>query len=138
MSLLETSLWEGKIYVNGWREGGSGAADSIEPATGEVLGRYGMASVEDVKEAAAAAASAQKEWAARKPEERAAVLRRAGQLWEEHAEEIQSWLVRESGGIGPKAGLEPRRCRRCRPATCSPPTRIAGPSPAAARSASSP
>lgn len=106
MSLLETSLWDGKIYVNGWREGGSGAADSIEPATGDVLGRYGVASVEDVKEAAAAAALAQKEWAARKPEERAAVLRRAGQLWEEHAEEIQSWLVRESGGIGPKAGLE--------------------------------
>ncbi|MGF9663296.1 benzaldehyde dehydrogenase [Arthrobacter crystallopoietes] len=106
MSLLETSLWEGKIYVNGWREGGSGAADSIEPATGGVLGRYGVASVEDVKEAAAAASAAQKEWAARKPEKRAAVLRRAGQLWEEHAEEIQSWLVRESGGIGPKAGLE--------------------------------
>ncbi|EMY35803.1 aldehyde dehydrogenase [Arthrobacter crystallopoietes BAB-32] len=106
MSLLETSLWEGKIYVNGWREGGNGAADSIEPATGDVLGRYGVASVEDVQEAAAAAAAAQKEWAARKPEERAAVLRRAGQLWEEHAEEVQSWLVRESGGIGPKAGLE--------------------------------
>ncbi|MET1156068.1 aldehyde dehydrogenase family protein [Arthrobacter sp.] len=106
MSLLEASLWEGKIYLNGWRDGGAGTASSVEPATGDTLGTYGVASVEDVHEAAAVAAAAQKEWAARKPEERAAVLRRAGALWEEHAEEIQSWIVRESGGIGPKAGLE--------------------------------
>ncbi|TJY69174.1 aldehyde dehydrogenase family protein [Arthrobacter sp. CAU 1506] len=106
MSLLDASLWEGKIYLNGWREGGAGTASSVEPATGETLGTYGVASVEDVHEAAAVAAAAQKEWASRKPEERAAVLRRAGALWEEHAEEIQSWIVRESGGIGPKAGLE--------------------------------
>ena len=106
MSLLDASLWEGKIYLNGWRDGGAGTASSVEPATGDTLGTYGLASVEDVHEAAAVAAAAQKEWAARKPEERAAVLRRAGALWEEHAEEIQSWIVRESGGIGPKAGLE--------------------------------
>ncbi len=106
MSLLDASLWEGKIYLNGWRDGGAGTASSVEPATGDTLGTYGLASVEDVHEAAAVAAAAQKDWAARKPEERAAVLRRAGALWEEHAEEIQSWIVRESGGIGPKAGLE--------------------------------
>src|SRR6185312_8013586 len=106
MSLLDASLWEGKIYLNGWRDGGAGTAASVEPATGNTLGTYGVASVEDVHEAAAVAAAAQKEWAARKPEERAAVLRRAGALWEEHAEEIQSWIVRESGGIGLKAGLE--------------------------------
>ncbi|MGW6172469.1 benzaldehyde dehydrogenase [Arthrobacter sp. NPDC055138] len=106
MSLLDASLWDGKIYLNGWRDGGAGTAASVEPATGDTLGTYGVASVEDVHEAAAVAAAAQKEWAARKPEERAAVLRRAGVLWEEHAEEIQSWIVRESGGIGPKAGLE--------------------------------
>ena len=106
MSLLDASLWEGKIYLNGWRDGGAGTAASVEPATGDTLGTYGVASVEDVHEAAAVAAAAQKEWAARKPEERAAVLRRAGALWEEHAEEIQSWIVRESGGIGLKAGLE--------------------------------
>jgi benzaldehyde dehydrogenase (NAD) len=106
MTLLDPALWSEKIYLNGWRSGGAGAADSIEPATGDVLGRYGLASVEDVREAAAAAAAAQKEWAARKPEERAAVLRRAGRLWEEHAAEIQDWIIRESGAIGPKAGLE--------------------------------
>ncbi len=46
------------------------------------------------------------EWAARRPTERAAVLRRAGLLFEEHAAEIQDWIVRESGAIPPKAQLE--------------------------------
>lgn len=106
MSLLDASLWEGKIYLNGWRTGGGGTADAVEPATGGTLGCYGMASVDDVREAATAAADAQKDWAKLNPEDRAAVLRRAGLLWEEHAAEIQDWIVRESGGIPPKAALE--------------------------------
>ncbi|MDF2496807.1 aldehyde dehydrogenase family protein [Arthrobacter koreensis] len=106
MALLDPSIWTDKIYVNGWREGGAGSADAVEPATGKTLGSYGVASVEDVLEAARTAAAAQKEWAARKPEERAAVLRRAGALWEEHAEELGGWITREAGSIPPKAGLE--------------------------------
>ncbi|MBW4096346.1 MAG: aldehyde dehydrogenase family protein, partial [Acidobacteria bacterium] len=106
MTLLDSALWDGKIYLNGWRSGGAGTAASVEPATGETLGSYGVASVADVTEAASVAASAQVDWAAKNPEERAAVLRRAGDLWQEHAAEIESWIVRESGGIGPKAGLE--------------------------------
>jgi benzaldehyde dehydrogenase (NAD) len=106
MSLLDASLWEGKIYLNGWRKGGGGTADAVEPATGETLGSYGIASVEDVRAAATAASAAQKDWAKLNPEDRAAVLRRAGTLWEEHAAEIGDWIVRESGGIPPKAGLE--------------------------------
>lgn len=106
MSLLDASLWEGKIYLNGWRPGGGGTADAVEPATGATLGSYGLASAGDVREAATTAAAAQKDWAKLNPEDRAAVLRRAGMLWEEHAAEIQGWIVRESGGIPPKAGLE--------------------------------
>ncbi|GAC1493661.1 MAG: benzaldehyde dehydrogenase [Pseudarthrobacter sp.] len=106
MSLLDASLWEGKIYLNGWRRGGAGAAEAVEPATGDTLGHYGLASVDDVREAATTAAAAQKDWAKLNPEDRAAVLRRAGMLWEEHAAEVQDWIVRESGGIPPKAALE--------------------------------
>ncbi|MCC3283139.1 benzaldehyde dehydrogenase [Arthrobacter caoxuetaonis] len=106
MALLDPSIWTDNIYVNGWRKGGAGSADAVEPATGNTLGSYGVASVEDVQEAARIAAAAQREWAARKPEERAAVLRRAGLLWEEHAEEIGTWITRESGSIPTKAGLE--------------------------------
>ena len=106
MSLLDASLWEGKIYLNGWRQGGGGMADAVEPATGDTLGHYGLASADDVREAATTAAAAQKDWAKLNPEDRAAVLRRAGMLWEEHAAEVQDWIVRESGGIPPKAALE--------------------------------
>jgi benzaldehyde dehydrogenase (NAD) len=49
---------------------------------------------------------AQGDWARTKPAERAAVLRRAGELWETHAEEVQDWLVREAGSTRPKAGIE--------------------------------
>lgn len=105
MTLLDPSIWENKININGWRDA-STVSDALEPATGEKLGSFGMATVDDVKEAAKTAKQAQKEWAAKKPEERAAVLRKAGTLFEEHAEEIQQWIIRESGGIPGKAGLE--------------------------------
>src|ERR671920_1659639 len=39
---------------------------------------------------------------------RAAVLRRAGQLFVEHEDEIHEWLVRESGAIRPFAGFQTR------------------------------
>ncbi|MGF9660797.1 benzaldehyde dehydrogenase [Arthrobacter crystallopoietes] len=106
MELLPKDMWDGKIFTDGWTEGAGGVQEVIEPATGAVLGRVGVATPGDVAEAARAAAVAQAEWAARKPEERAAVLRRAGQLFEAHAEEIGSWIARESGGIPAKAGLE--------------------------------
>lgn len=52
------------------------------------------------------AAEAQRSWAATSPGERAAVLRRAGDLFAQHAEEIEDWLVREAGSIHAKARLE--------------------------------
>lgn len=106
MNFLNPESWDSKINIGGWREGGGGSAAALEPATGQTLGRYGVASATDVLEASRLAATAQKDWAARKPEERAAVLRRAGVLWEEHSAEINSWIVRESGGIPGKAELE--------------------------------
>ena len=121
MSLLDSALWDGKIYLNGWRPGRGGTGDAVEPATGETLGRYGVASVEDVREAAAVAAKAQKEWAARNPEDRAAVLRRAGQLWEEHCggnPGLDRPRIRrhpaQSGAGNPHRGQ--RMLRRLRPA----------------------
>ncbi|MBF0673276.1 MAG: benzaldehyde dehydrogenase [Salinibacterium sp.] len=106
MSLLATSSWQAKIYVDGWTDGSGGTIAVTEPATGRNLGSVGAASVDDVLKASTAAARAQREWALRKPEERAAVLRRAGQLFEEYAEEIQGWIVRETGAIPPKGQLE--------------------------------
>ncbi len=106
MSFLDAAPWQANIFVGAWRPGGAGDAPVVEPATGATLARAGRASVADVTEAANVAASAQVEWAALPFNQRAAVLRRAGDLFNEHAAEITGWIVRESGGIGPKGDLE--------------------------------
>ena len=105
-SLLNTSRWHHKIHSGGWTSGSGEDIAITEPATGETLGTIGGASPEDVKSAAKKAARAQKTWAAMKPTKRAGILRKAGLLFEQHAEELQSWVMRETGAIRPKAGLE--------------------------------
>ncbi len=98
--LLDTVDWQSKIFKGGaWVPGRGGDQPVIEPATGAELGRVGVATAEDVAEAAAQAAAAQREWASVPYTERAAVLRRAGDLWLQHAEEITSWNIREVGAI---------------------------------------
>jgi benzaldehyde dehydrogenase (NAD) len=106
MTFLDGSAWQSNISLGGWRRGGDGDASVVEPATGEELARTGRASVANVAEAAELAVSAQRDWAALPFNERAAVLRKAGQLFLDNADELSTWIVRESGGIGPKAGLE--------------------------------
>ncbi|KAB2347418.1 benzaldehyde dehydrogenase [Actinomadura rudentiformis] len=108
MTLLDSGTWTGKIFNGEWTGAADGAYDVVEPATGTTLGRLGRATASDVAAAATRAAAAQRDWAARTYQERAAVLRRAGRLFEEHAEEIQDWIVREAGSIPPKAQLETR------------------------------
>jgi benzaldehyde dehydrogenase (NAD) len=106
VGLLDDAGWQSNIFVGEWIKGGAGDDAVIEPATGEELGRYGRSSVEDVARASEIAAKAQREWAALPHSARAAVLRRAGDLFQKYEEEISSWIVRESGGIPFKAGLE--------------------------------
>src|SRR4051794_36721991 len=104
MALLDGVAWEGKIFNGGkWTDGRGGTYAVVEPATGSEIGTMGQADAEDVAEAAASAAEAQKEWAALPHTVRAAVLRRAGALWGEHADEIRDWNVREVGAIPPMA-----------------------------------
>jgi benzaldehyde dehydrogenase (NAD) len=105
MSLIGND-WQGKIFVNGWIPGGGGPISVTSPGSGEDLGTVGSASADDVGRAATAAAAAQRDWATRPPAERAAVLRRAGQLWQEHADEVNQWLIKEAGSIPPKAAVE--------------------------------
>ena len=108
MSLLDRDLWEGKIYSGGWVPGSGGEYDAVEPATGRSLARVGAATEDDVHKAAERATQAQGEWAALPYDRRAQVLRRAGQLFLEHEDEIHDWLVRESGAIRPFAGFQTR------------------------------
>ena len=106
MTFLDAAAWQSNILLGEWRPGGAGGAPVIEPATGDELARSGRANVDDVSLGAELASSAQRDWAQRPFTDRAAILRRAGQLFTDHADEISEWIIRESGGIGPKAGLE--------------------------------
>ena len=108
MPLLDNDFWDGKVFTGGWTAGGGTPSAVTEPATGKVLGHVGSATPADVEAACARAAAAQAEWERTPFEQRAAVLRRAGRLFEEHADEIRTWIVREAGSIGPKADLEVR------------------------------
>ncbi|GAB3965083.1 benzaldehyde dehydrogenase [Actinoallomurus acanthiterrae] len=106
MALLDEKTWTGSVFGDGWYQPSGGEAPVVEPATGAELGRTGIAAGADITRAASEAAKAQRGWAATSFEERAAVLRRAGLLFEQHAAEIEDWIVRETGAIPPKAALE--------------------------------
>ena len=106
MGFLDDAKWQSKILLNGWVKGGAGDAPVVEPATGAEIGRSGRASVADVATAAERAKEAQVEWAALPFTQRTAILRKAGDLFHQHGEEISDWIMRESGGIKPKADLE--------------------------------
>ncbi len=100
MGLLDSVDWQGSIFRNGeWTAARGGDYPVVEPATGNELGRMGKPTPEDAAEAAASAAEAQREWAAQPHTARAAVLRKAGDLWQKYAEEISGWNVREVGAV---------------------------------------
>jgi len=104
--ILDDSRWKGQIFVGGsWVPGAGGVVDVIEPATGATLAQSGLAGPTDVAAAAISASEAQREWAALPHPARAAVLRKAGALWAEHAEEISWWNIREVGAIEGMAGF---------------------------------
>src|SRR5207302_10043757 len=96
------SVWRGKIFSGGWVGGDLGTgldASVIEPATGQEIGRTGIATPADVARAAQIAAAAQPAWAATPHTERSAILRRAAAIWLAHAADIEWWGIRESGKI---------------------------------------
>jgi benzaldehyde dehydrogenase (NAD) len=100
MGLLDSVDWQGRILKDGaWTRGRGGDYAVVEPATGAELGRMGQATAEDVAEAGLVATRAQAAWAAAPYTTRAAVLRRAGDLWREHAAEIREWNIREVGAV---------------------------------------
>ncbi|MFG3281607.1 benzaldehyde dehydrogenase [Streptomyces sp. NPDC048111] len=99
MTLLDPKTWQPAPFAGGEYE-------VVEPATGESLGALTRATGEDVGAAAASAEGARAAWARAPHTERAAVLRRAGDLFRHHADELREWLVRESGSVPGKADFE--------------------------------
>lgn len=100
MNLLDPAGWRSRILLgDDWTESAGGDRAVVEPATGNEIGRIGIASADDVRRGAKAAARAQAAWARTPHPQRAAVLRRAGDLWRQHAEEIAGWNIREVGAV---------------------------------------
>ncbi len=91
--------------IDGLQVGSEAMFDSINPATGEVLGRVPMSTQAQVAKAIASARAAQPGWAARADGERKALMLRVAQVIRENAAHLSEWVTREQGkplgGVGP-------------------------------------
>jgi succinate-semialdehyde dehydrogenase / glutarate-semialdehyde dehydrogenase len=89
----------GTLFIDGkWRPAASGATfESRNPATAEVIGPVSDAGAGDTLEAIAAASAAARDWAAKTPYERAAVLLEAHRLMTERAEDLAVLMTTEQG-----------------------------------------
>ncbi len=106
VTIAAENAWKGKVFSGRWLMPKGGSREVIEPATGNVLTEVGIADAEDVREAAQTAKAAQVEWANTPADQRAAVLRRAAQFLEAQSDTLRPWIMRETGGIAPKADKE--------------------------------
>jgi succinate-semialdehyde dehydrogenase / glutarate-semialdehyde dehydrogenase len=91
---VPTDLWIG----GKWRKASDNQRfDVIDPATEETITSVASASVEDAKAAVDAAADAFEGWAARKPRERAEILRKSYELIVRDAERLAKLITIENG-----------------------------------------
>ena len=105
-TLMDPSIWEGRLFSHGWRRGTNAAVEVTDKATGEAIGSVADASPDEVRQACLLAAEAAAAWSRMPVEERARIVLRAGALLEQYAEEAIYWLVRESGSTRFKAAFE--------------------------------
>ncbi len=91
--------------INGQLVGSGQSFESINPATGEALGRAPISTPKQVAEAIAAARAAQPAWAARPDAERKALMMRVAEVIKQNAPYLAEWVTREQGkplgGVGP-------------------------------------
>ncbi len=87
------------LYIAGkWRKSSDNSRfDVIDPATENKIASVASATVEDAKAALDAASGAFGDWAARKPRERAEVLRKAYELTVKEAERFAKLITLENG-----------------------------------------
>lgn len=118
-----------KMPLNGkWRAGRSGrVAEDRDPYSNELLVSIALANEQDLDEAFAAATAAQPQWKEMLPGEKAAIIRRAGEIMEERREKIVDWLIHESGSTRIKANVEWQYARGVTFEAASFPSRVEGP-----------
>lgn len=88
-----------QMLIDGeWVDAAGGATrESTNPANGNVLGTYPLATKEDVDRALAAAQKGKKVWAAMSYVERRDIILKAADLFDEHLDEIASMVTAEMG-----------------------------------------
>ena len=106
MPLLDPQEWTDRVFTGTWTPAHGGTAPVTSPVTGVAIGSIGSADADDVSASVREAARAQRAWAAAPYTERAAVLRRAGDLFAEYTDEIVEWSMREAGSARGKAAFE--------------------------------
>jgi len=96
--MLKNDLYT-DLYIGGeWRPASDGSRfDVLNPADESVLASVASGTVEDAISALDAAEAAFGEWAARKPRERAEVLRKAFELFSARLEEFAELITLENG-----------------------------------------
>ena len=84
-------------FLAEWQTGTGDPHEVREPATGRHLLTINISTLDDVGRAVEAAKAAQVAWAETSYQERAAVLRRAADIYEAHRPEFGTWTQRETG-----------------------------------------
>lgn len=104
MSAAETET--AKNYIGGEWVGSTGeeAIDSIDPATGESVGRFPLSTRDDIDRAVSAAHEAFESWQLVPAPKRAEILVRFGQLLTEQKDELTVLMTREMGKVRDEAG----------------------------------
>ncbi|GGG60596.1 methylmalonate-semialdehyde dehydrogenase (acylating) [Salipiger pallidus] len=92
-------------FINGKHvKGTSGRFTEVfNPATGEAIAKVPLATVDELNDAVAKAAEAQKAWAATNPQRRARVMMKFGALINEHMDELAELVSLEHGKTLPDA-----------------------------------
>lgn len=89
-------------FLAEWHPGSGEQRDVREPATGRLLLSVPQSTTDDVRRGAAAARAAQPAWAETSYLERARIIRRAADIYEEHRPEFGTWTMRETGAVHSK------------------------------------
>ena len=105
-NFLDAGRWHGRAFFADWQATEGGVADVRDPATDAIIAAVGIGTQADIARAAAEAREAQKAWAKTLPTERARILNKAADILEANAGELIPWIMKESGSIQPKAGIE--------------------------------
>ncbi len=105
MTFFTQEIWTGRGYLDGWAYLDQ-TTTVTSPSTGEPLAEIGLGSPEDMTAAVERADAAQRDWGSLPPEERAAVMRRAAALLDQHRDVLSHWLTTEAGSAHGKAAFE--------------------------------